>query len=497
MQRVFLFDLDMRSEVLFTVVKGMKHKTAFAHHFEGAELWGGARTLGHDGILVSHSVYDRAIQNACARMQHQRHEALRELQSRELGEKEAYWNWLRHWTTSAGCTAHDFSNALRWANLKEFSDRDTMKKMWVVVESLRNSLDQLISNLGPWMQQVVAVREYYGGVRLSTVWALLGVPPDMCTEFEVLQLRFEDGRLLICPAFANELDTPQRICNCMMSLFEFRSWSDTRWGAVGKCCRQLVACHLAGLQSLVAFIRSCPSESNYFIDGFKHMDSELLRVAMVCGISSRVSEVPLKLVLADDRLPRLLPELDAALALEMDRIENLDASMFDLLAEWLDVEGPSLADQCIHASVVQLSYSEMRVRAARALPWSLIGGDVRGKLEALKAGPVPVQSVAMKIHRLANLGVALEQLECVVELMSQLPFSTRAAEQGHSTSSVLMKLHKGYTSATMCSRAVIMSAKQLVHSRLPSHLAKLQKTHEQLARLRRREPSKIRGRQAF
>ena len=92
---MFVFDLGMRSEVLFTDVKEMNNKTAAAHHFEGAELWGGARTLGHDGILVSHSVYDRAIQNACARMQHQRHEALRDHQSRELGESEAYWNWLR------------------------------------------------------------------------------------------------------------------------------------------------------------------------------------------------------------------------------------------------------------------------------------------------------------------------------------------------------------------------------------------------------------------
>ena len=63
--RVFLMDMLDKKVALFTELLDMLDKTAATHHAAGVDLWPGARVLGHTGLLISHGVWDRAIQSAC------------------------------------------------------------------------------------------------------------------------------------------------------------------------------------------------------------------------------------------------------------------------------------------------------------------------------------------------------------------------------------------------------------------------------------------------
>ena len=132
-----------------------------------------------------------------------------------------------HWVTSTGCSAHDLANALRWANLESFGNRQAMRAMWVCVESLRSSLDQLLRCLPSWLQDHLAFDRYEGDVDLVDFWKLLGLHPDWCEELAVLQVRFRDGVLLVAPQFEGDVALPQRLANIFMHLLEFRAWSDT------------------------------------------------------------------------------------------------------------------------------------------------------------------------------------------------------------------------------------------------------------------------------
>ena len=67
-----------------------------------------------------------------------------------------------------------------------------------------------------------------------------------------------------------------------------------------------------GLSSLVSAVRANPCESDYYLSGFSNLNNDLIRMATVCAISAGVSEVGLGVVLADDRLPLVLPKLDRA-----------------------------------------------------------------------------------------------------------------------------------------------------------------------------------------
>ena len=106
-QRVFLVDHAGEKAVVFVDPRDMASKTAASHHVAGVAVWPGARVLGHHRLLISHGCWDRAVKSACARFQAQRHAAWKVHQGVQLGDDEAHHRWLWHWTTSAGCVAHD------------------------------------------------------------------------------------------------------------------------------------------------------------------------------------------------------------------------------------------------------------------------------------------------------------------------------------------------------------------------------------------------------
>ena len=317
---------------------------------------------------------------------------------------DVHLRWLKLWCTSSGCSAHDFSNSLRWSSL-QLADRHMMRRMWIVIESLRSSLDQLVSILGRRIGDSIHFGDYHGPLCLFPVWRLLGLSEHWVRELAELEFRFESGQIIVASRFRDDEAVPQRLADCYLHLFEFRVWSDTRWCAVGRASRCLLACEIAGLGSHVDFIRSSPSESNYYIEGYLNIAQDIRRLIVIVGLTTRVSEKPLALILKDDRLPKMLVEVDAAIALQRDRVLQLDEFVIQHFATFADVPAQALKNDLHHSVAVQIAYAENRLRSARGFPWSLIGGDVEGKLQQLVDGPPPEEEVAVKICTLLHLGV--------------------------------------------------------------------------------------------
>lgn len=477
----------------------MGDKTAASHHQAGTELWVGSRALGHLGPLISHGNWDRAVRSAAARLALQRHTAWRVHHSSEDPEG-AEMAWLWHWITDSGCSAHDFTNALRWANLLYFGNRNLMKCMWVMVESLRSSLDQLIANLPSWLAGHLQFAEYAGAVDLHELWSLLGLSSSWCDELASLQLRFESDQLLVSPRFDSEADVPQRVANCLMHVYEYRGWSDTRWCAVGRISRRLVAGWLLGLSSLVAHVKAKPSESNYYLSGYDNLNSDIATMVTTCAVTAPVSEVALKLVLADSRVPLLLPELDKQVAAARNRILHLPMAVFDLLGTVCDTSGAVLAGKCCQSVCVQSGYAEMRLRRLRQLPWSLVAPSIEeriAKLRELKTGAAPLDQTARKIWTLLHVPVPMEMLATAVDLLGQLPHATSIVEQGHSYAAKLMRYHKNYTQDTLSARTMLCSMKPLVAPAETKLQGQLRRSRAKLGRLRRKQPSKCGARHLF
>ena len=199
----------------------------------------------------------------------------------------------------------------------------------------------------------------------------------------------------------------------------------------------------------------------------------------------------------DDRLPKMLAEVDEAIALQRDRVLQLDEFVIQHFASFADVS--SQASSMISTTQLQLKSHMQRI--AFDQHGVFLGAWLvemwRGKLQRLRDGPPPEEEVAGKIHALLHLGVPMEIVKAGVDLLGEMPFSTRLAEQGHAVSAGLRKWHRKYTSATMMARSVVSSTKQLVDAGVARLASQRTKALDRVAMLRRKQPSQCHGRQAF
>ena len=146
---------------------------------------------------------------------------------------------------------------------------------------------------------------------------------------------------------------------------------------VGVLLAGFTGCLVIGLAALVDFVLALP-ESDYYLKGAgkRIHDPALTQMVVVIALTARVSEVPLAMVLADDRLPSRLSAIDAAVVAERDALLSISSGAALLLADLCNLSRADLIGQAEKSVAVQIGYAEMRVRSARLLPWSLIGGNV-------------------------------------------------------------------------------------------------------------------------
>lgn len=226
----------------------------------------------------------------------------------------------------------------------------------------------------------------------------------------------------------------------------------------------LVAGWLCGLSDLVEFVRAQPKESSYYLGGYGHMSLTIVRTATICALTAGVSEGALQMTLEDDRLARLLPQLEKRFELELEKVLHTDSHTYEMLGNLSDTDANSLADDCVTAVSVQIGYAENRLRVLRRLPWNLVGDDVEARLEKLKQGEPPTEEVGFKIYSMLHIGVPVDTIVAGIQLHGELPFTTRAVEQGHVLPSSLMQWHTKYTNAVMAARTVVAATKQLIVS---------------------------------
>ena len=157
----------------------------------------------------------------------------------------------------------------------------------------------------------------------------------------------------------------------------------------------------------------------------------------ILALTAQFSEAPLKVVLEDDRLPKVLDSIDQITKAQREAICEFDMEVFNFFAKLSESTGRILCDGCLHSVAVQCGYAEHRLRAARHGPWHLIHGDIRANLDKLQHGPKPKDVVSCKIRALMGLGLDPDSLVPGVHLLAEAPWSTKLAEQWHTLSSRL------------------------------------------------------------
>ena len=459
------------------------------------------KKLGHRGISISHYCFDRALYSALARLMRQRHCLYHDLMASSSGGGvglEALSD-LTDWVVSTGCANHDGQNALKWGLAGLDCGEEVHKKLYIVVESLRNYYDLLQRYLLAFLTQSLTLVEDVAHRGFSQeFWASLCVEPVVLQDLVELGLRWCDGRLQVYESAASSPDFMEKVTASILSVFRFKKFTDSRWCTIGESCRSIVAGLAIGLQGLVQMIRQDPKASDYYIKGFENLDRGARTYAVIASLVSNICDSFLYSLLEDDRVCLKVEELEGLVAEEMEWLSDLSQQVWQDFAELVsDVYPQDLRSWSLQsASIIQAYITQKVFRVARSLPWSLTFGDVEANVTALLEQEGPLDSTSAKVRDLVKQGYPVHRVVAGVRLMAEVHWTSTSVEQGHGSASALHKMHKQYGANMLCMRSMLhMSRFLLLGTDDTDHFdASLGKRE---AALVAKQPQKLSARQAF
>ena len=458
------------------------------------------KKLGHQGISVSHYCFDRALFSSLDRLMRQRHVLYHKVAAAGGASTglDALSD-LTDWVVSTGCANHDAQNALKWGLASLDCGEEVTKKLHIVIESLRNGYDLLQKALPGFLTQSLSLVDEASSPGYSEeFWASLCIEPVVLQDLVELGLRWSAGRLQIYESAASGSDFMEKLTACMMSVFRFQRFTDSRWCTIGESCRSLVAGLAIGLEGLVDTVRGDPKASDYYIKGFANMDRGVRLYAVVSSLVANVCDSLLFALLEDDRVCLRLQELEDLVVEEYDWLSHLSGDVWRCLSELVpDSHSQELRSwSLLAASIVQAYIKKKVFRVARSPPWSLILGDVQANVVAVAAREEELESISAKVRALVLAGFPQKRIIAGLQLMAEVHWTSTSVEQGHGSAATLHRVHKQYGVNMLCMRSMVHMFRQLLpdQEKEDPYDAKLAKQEEALES---KTPRRASARQVF
>eukprot|EP00971_Amphidinium_carterae_P279525 5549207-Amphidinium_carterae.1 len=357
------------------------------------------------GIRLMGYVFDRAQYSSLGRMLAQAQRMKDERSKSGDAPLEPYMTW----PINIPCAAHDAQNALKWALLLGATDAELIKDVFVIVESLRNSLDTLHMHLPAFVAEYITpAEEVLESEPLRQMWAALGQTDEVLEFLVESQLRFTRDQLMIHPSFADQEDAPERVATILMSVAKFPKFTESRWLSVASAARALTSALLVGMDQWAATCLSAEGTSEYYLGGYRRFSLDHKLLVMRIGMASYPADAFLAEVLEDDRLMRNPDHYADAILDEITYLANLDMQVWEMLC----VAGNGVANaeafrsDCMHSAVVVQAYiRDKTLLPLQVLPYSLGCMSPSEALEHVASLPeTENDEVVMKIRTLLNLG---------------------------------------------------------------------------------------------
>ena len=106
----------------------------------------------------------------------------------------------------------------------------------------------------------------------------------------------------------------------------------------------------------MAEVLATPGASTYHLRGFCYVDAEALRVIVAVACSSQASDAALSMLLADDRLPLTLQDVENAVREEAELVQTLEDDTIAVVASACGVTPSLLRGQACRSAWVQASF---------------------------------------------------------------------------------------------------------------------------------------------
>ena len=145
---------------------------------------------------------------------------------------------------------------------QQFECKSVLRSMFIVIESLRNSLDELVIHLRPWLARETCFEDDVNH-DWRELWLLCGLSSEWVEIAEKSHLRFVDGFLKVSTAMREEPNLMQLLETFILNAWQWRRFNDARWATVGPSCRYVLASFLLGLDDLVSGVLATPGAHTY------------------------------------------------------------------------------------------------------------------------------------------------------------------------------------------------------------------------------------------
>ena len=338
--------------VLFSHPRQMKTKTSWAHFQATRELSKTGREFGLTGLVIQHTVLDRAIQGSLHRHMKELHNLVHAHMTRNMSEGRAWLLTLLTWPTSAGCSMHDFHTGFKRGMAAYINEKQFTSGLYGAVEALRDSFSSIVQGLGEWLPSVVRFVDWdIAEQEVYAFYCMFALPPPLVEALMTLQLRFDGTHLCIAKKMEESPTSAQLVTTELLSLWRFSEWSDSRWGGMGKTSKAMVGAFATGLCSCVEFLRYRKAISEYYIKACTNMTDRHRRAFVVGAMSSHLSDAVLYELLDDNRVPLLLPTIDNEIRMETEWLLTIPDSHWGLLANLCGASVVSLKSECIDATL--------------------------------------------------------------------------------------------------------------------------------------------------
>ena len=170
-------------------------------------------------------------------------------------------------------------------------------------------------------------------------------------------------------------------------------------------------------------------------------------------------------LLEDNRVGLRFNELWAAASRELKWVVDLSDHVYERLAS-VSTQGcaSELKDRVIKAAHTSYHFVWRRVlHPASLLPWRLCRGNVQANIKELLALKDPPEDpVSSNLWHLGKDNYPKLQLQQVVELLAECPWSSMPAEQQHASVALLHRWHQEYGAEQLLSRALLHQVVRLL-----------------------------------
>ena len=459
------------------------------------------RKAGHLGISLQAHCMDRLQFSSLDKLLRQRNQAFyMEGLGPDLGDQATQLE-LTDWIVGVGCACHDVQNSLKWAlgSTKIPQDKWSLCELHIVVESLRNSFDLLVTRLPQFLLEHLGFSEdAYSWDAVASFWRVLGVGPDMVEMLADINPWWADGKLWVNGQLAADPDCVEKVSHTLLYLIKWRRFCDSRWCTVGPCCRTLLCGLCVGLEAWVAMVRAGATATDYHLKGSGRLSLSMKKYCIMAALVSYVPDAVLAETLADDRLVRQASHLKELTLEGIEWVGAIEAFTWERLSTILQGEllPSELCHNALHSCQVARAFMHERIFSSLAeYPWRLAVGNIQENLDLLAASEEPIaDSCAHKIRLLARAGFNRSRLEEGVALLREVPWSSVPVEQAHASAAVLHRFHPGYSEDMLSTRATLHQCRHLFQN---PELAKEGRAQKRLEALQRRNPEKSSGSHAF